>query len=68
MYGGAKYRTVPVFRNRSSLGADPDLEPALYLNASSDPGCAITPEIKISHFLSNLSMFLLPVQAISYRT
>jgi hypothetical protein len=45
-------RTVPLFRIRSSICADPDLDPALYLNASPDtgPGFAIILEIKISHF------------------
>jgi hypothetical protein len=55
-----------MFRIHSGLGADPDLDPSL----DTCPGFAITLEIKISHFLSNLGtgMFLLPVQVISYRT
>jgi hypothetical protein len=47
------YYEAPVFRIRCGLGADPDLDPALYLNASPDlgPGFAITLEIKFLHFL-----------------
>ncbi len=55
---------IPVFLIRISLNADPDPDPAIYLNATEDPDFAIILVEKYLHFFCPFSKFffmLLPI-------